>query len=97
MTTGIRQAEIAYNPVNRNMTEMNSQARSKQDKPADGPVGATDTINIKASVSEKPAIEFEPIDEEKALILSQLVATDLSRQSVGISTREGMDVLRLSI
>jgi len=94
MTTGIRQAGLEYNPMNPKMNEPNPQARSKQDKVADGPVGATDTVRITASVSEKPAIEFDPIDEEQAAILSQLVANDLNKQSVGISTLAGMDALR---
>ncbi len=94
MTTGIRQAGLGYNPMNPKMNELNSQTRSKEDKPVDGSVGTTDAVKITASVSEKPAIKFEPINEEQALILSQLVAKDLNKQSVGISTPAGMDVLR---
>jgi hypothetical protein len=94
MTTGIRQAGLEHGPMNSKMNELNPQARSKQDKVADGSVGATDTVKITASVSEKPVLKFNPIDEEQATILSQLVANDLNRQSVGISTPEGMDALR---
>jgi hypothetical protein len=94
MTTGIRQAGLEYSPMNPKMNELNPQARSKQDKAAGGFAGATDTVKITASVSEKSAIEFDPIDEEQAAILSQLVANDLNKQSLGISTLAGMDVLR---
>jgi len=94
MTTGIRQAGLEHSPMNPKMNELNPQARSKQDKVADGPVGVTDTVKITAPVSEKPVLKFDPIDEEQATILSQLVANDLNKQSVGISTPEGMDALR---
>jgi hypothetical protein len=94
MTTGIRQAGLEHSPLNPKMNELNSQARSKQDKVADGSVGVTDTVKITASVSEKPVLKFDPIDEEQATILSQLVANDLNKQSVGISAPEGMDALR---
>jgi hypothetical protein len=94
MTTGIRQAGLEHSPMNPKMNELNPQARSKQDKAADGFADATDTVKITASVSEKPVLKFDPIDEEQATILSQLVANDLNKQSVGISAPEGMDALR---
>ena len=52
------------------------------------------TVKITAKISEKPAIEFEAIDEEQANILAKLVANDLSKQPFGLSTQKGTDVLR---
>ena len=57
----------------------------------------TDTITITANISEKPAIEFEPIDEEQANILAQLVANDLSKQTFGMSSQDGIDILRSEV
>ena len=94
MTTGIRQAGLEHNPMNRKMNEPNPEAATKEEKGSDGSVGFTDTVKITARVSAKPRIAFEPMDEEKAAVLAQLVANDLNKHPAGISGSAGMDALR---
>ena len=70
------------------------QTQSEPNKEKDDSIVKTDTVKITANISEKPAIEFEPIDEEQANILAQLVANDLSKQTFGMSSQDGIDILR---
>jgi len=91
---GISQTGIDTNLINQKMMELNQETQSKTDKGKDDPVGATDTVNLTANVSERPAIKFESLDEERAIILAQLVANNLTNQPFGISTPAGTDVLR---
>ena len=91
---GISQTGIDTGLINQKMMELNQETQSKTDKGKDDPVGATDTVNLTANVSERPAIKFESLDEEQAIILAQLVANNLTNQPFGISTPAGMDALR---
>ena len=91
---GISQTEIEANLINQKMNEVKQQTQSKTDKGKDDPIVGADTVKITANVSEMPAVVFEPIDEEQAIILAQLVAYDLGRQSFGMSSRAAMDALR---
>ena len=75
-TSGISQAGIESNLINQKMNQLNQETRSKPDKGKDDPIVGADTVKIIANISEKPAIEFETIDEEQANILAQLVAND---------------------
>jgi len=93
-TSGISQAGIDSSLINQRMNELTQQPQSKPDKGKDNSTGATDIVKITANISEKPALEFEAIDEEQAIILAQLVANDLSKQSFGLSTQKGTNVLR---
>ena len=93
-TSGISQAGIDSSLINQRMNELTQQPRSKPDKGKDNSTGATDIVKITANISEKPALEFEAIDEEQANILAPLVASDLSKQSFGLSTQTGMEALR---
>ena len=60
------------------MNEAAQQTQSKTDKGKDDLILETDTVKIATNVSERSAIEFEALDEEKANILAQLVANALS-------------------
>ncbi len=91
-TSGISQTGIEANLINQKMIELNQEPQTRTEK--DDSTVLTDTVNISAKVTEKSAIEFEPIDEKQANILAQLVANDLSKQSYGMSTRTGIDALR---
>lgn len=93
-TSGISQTGIESHLINQKMNQLNQETQTKPDKGKNDPMVGTDTVKIKANISEKPAIEFEAIDEEQANILAQLVANDLSKQSFGLSTQKGTDVLR---
>ena len=93
-TSGISQTGIESNLINQKMNQLNQETQAKPDKGKDDPIVGADTVKIAANISEKPAIEFEAIDEEQANILAQLVANDLSKQPFGLSTQKGTDVLR---
>ena len=90
----ISQAGIESNLINQKMNKGPLQTQPEPNKEKDDPIVGTDTITITANISEKPPIEFEPIDEEQANILAQLVANDLSKQSYGMSSQDGIDILR---
>jgi len=95
MTTNeISQTGIESNLINQQMNEMKPKNPLRTDKGKDCVAGDTDTVKITGNISESPAIQFEAIDEEKANILVQLVANDLSRQSFGITTQTGTEALR---
>ena len=96
-TSGISQTGIESNLINQKMNQLNQETQSKPDKGKTDPTGTTDTVKITANISEKLAIEFEPIDEEQAIILAQLVANDLSKQSFGLSSQAGTEALRALI
>ena len=96
-TSSISQAGIDSNLINQKINELSQGTQSKSDTEKVGPIGGTDTVKITANISEKPAIAFEPIDEEQANILAQLVANDLNTQSFGMSTQTGIDALRAFI
>ena len=93
-TGGITQTGIESNLIHQKMNELNQEPRTRTEKGKVDSTGTTDTVNITTKVSEKPNIEFEPIDEKQAGILAQLVANDLSKQSYGMSTGTGLDALR---
>ena len=93
-TIDISQAGIESNLINQKMNKGPLQTQPEPNKEKDDPIVRTDTVKITANISEKPAIEFEPIDEEQANILAQLVANDLSKQSYGMSSQDGIDILR---
>ena len=80
----ISQTGIESNLINQKMDKGPLQTQPEPNKEKDDPIAKTDTVKITANISEKPAIGFEPIDEEQANILAQLVANDLSKQSYGM-------------
>jgi hypothetical protein len=95
MTTGsITQAGIESNLIHQKMNELNQEPRTRTEKGKEESNQPTDTVNLTVKSSEKPNLEFEPIDEKQADILAQLVANDLSKQSYGMSTQTGIDALR---
>ncbi len=95
MTTGsITQTGIDSNLIHQKMNELNQEPRTRTEKGKEETNQPTDTVNLTAKSSEKPNLEFEPIDEKQAAILAQLVANDLSKQSYGMSTQTGIDALR---
>jgi hypothetical protein len=93
-TIDISQTGIESNLINQKVNKGPLQTQPEQIKKKDDPIVGADTVKITANISEKPAIEFEPIDEEQANILAQLVANDLSKQSYGMSSQDGIDILR---
>ena len=90
----ISQTGIESNLINQKMNKGPLQTQPEPNEEKDDPIARTDTVKITANISERPAIEFEPIDEEQANILAQLVANDLSKQSFGMSSQDGIDILR---
>ena len=93
-TIDISQTGIESNLINQKVNKGPLQTQPEPDKEKDDPIARTDTVKITANISEKAAIEFESIDEEQANILAQLVANDLSKQSYGMSSQDGIDILR---
>ena len=93
-TIDISQTGIESNLINQKMNKGPLQTQPEPNKEKDDPIVGTDTVKITANISGKPAIEFESIDEEQANILAQLVANDLSKQSFGMSSQAGIDILR---
>ena len=93
-TIDISQTEIESNLINQKINKGPLQTQPEPDKEKDDPIARTDTVKITANISEKAAIEFESIDEEQANILAQLVANDLSKQSFGMSSQDGIDILK---
>ena len=90
----ISQTGIESNLINQKINKGPLQTQPEPDKEKDDPIARTDTVKITANISEKAAIEFESIDEEQANILAQLVANDLSKQSFGMSSQDGIDILK---
>lgn len=98
MTTGgISQTGIQSNLINQQMNELKQQNQFKPDKDKDDAIVGTDTVKVTANIEDKPAIEFNAINEEDAIILAELVAYDLSKQSIGMSTEAGTEALRALI
>ena len=93
-TIDISQTGIESNLINQKVNKGPLQTQSEPNKEKDGPIVGTDTVTITTNFSEKPAIEFEPIDEEQANVIAQWVANDLSKQSFGMSSQDGIDILR---
>ena len=93
-TIDISQTGIESNLINQKMNKGPLQTQPQPNKEKDDPIVGTDTVKITANISEKPTIEFESIDEEQANILAQLVANDFSKQSFGMSSQAGIDILR---
>jgi len=92
-TSGISQTGIQPNLLNPQMNELKQQNQLKPDKDKDEALKATDTVQITFNIADKLAIEFDPISEEDAINLTELVAQDLSKQSLGISTQAGTEAL----
>ena len=90
----ISQTGIESNLINQKINKGPLQTQPEPDKEKDDPIARTDTVKITANISEKAAIEFESMDEEQANILAQLVANDLSKQSFGMSSQDGIDILK---
>jgi hypothetical protein len=93
-TIDISQTGIESNLINQKMNKGPLQTQPEPNKEKDDPIVGTDSVKITANISEKAAIEFEPIDEEQANSIAQLVANDLSKQSYGMSGQDGIDILR---
>ena len=93
-TIDISQTGIESNLINQKINKGPLQTQPEPDKEKDDPIARTDTVKITANISEKAAIEFESMDEEQANILAQLVANDLSKQSFGMSSQDGIDILK---
>ena len=93
-TSSISQTGIQSNLINQQMNELKQQNQFKPDKDKDDAVRGTDTVQVTANIADKPAIEFDAINEEDAIVLAQLVANDLSKQSFGMSTHAGTEALR---
>ena len=93
-TSGISQTGIQSNLVNQQMNELKQQTQFKAEKGKGDSPREIDIVKITANITDSPAMEFDALNEEDALILSQLVANDLGRQSFGMSTQAGMEALK---
>ena len=93
-TSAISQTGIQPTLVNPQMNELNQQNQLKPDKDKNESFKTTDTVQISFNISDKPAIESDPINEEDAVILAQLAAKDIAKESYGMSTQAGTEVLR---
>lgn len=98
-TSGISQTGIQFNLVNQQMNanELKQQNQFKPDKGIDDAIKGTDSVQVTANIADKPAIEFDAINEEDAINLTELVAQDLSKQSFGMSIQGGTEALRTLI
>jgi len=95
--SGISQTGIQSNLINQQMNELKQQNQFKTDNGKDDAIRVSDSVQVTANTADKPAIEFNTINEEDAIILAELVAQDLSKQSFGISTQAGTEALRALI
>ncbi len=91
---GVSQTGTEMSLVQQKLMEASQGAQPKMEKEKEASERATDTVDLLTKAMEKPAIEFESLDEDEAGILAQLVAENLTNQSFGISTPAGTDVLR---
>ena len=96
-TIGVYQAGIDSNLKNQWTNELTQQTQPKPEKGKNDSAEIADTVKITANISEKPDLEFEAINEEQANILAQLVAADLSKQSLGLSSQAGTEALKAFI
>ena len=96
-TSGISQTGIQSNLINQQMNALKQQNQFKPDKDKDDAIRGSDTVQVTGNILNKRAIEFNAINEEEAIILAELVAQDLSKQSFGISTQAGTEALRALI
>ena len=92
-TSGISQTGIQPNLVNPQMNELKQQNQFKPDIDKNDAVRDTDTVKITANIADKPAIEYDAINEEEAINLTEVVVQALSKQSLGISTQAGTEAL----
>lgn len=96
-TSSISQTGIQFNLVNQQMNELKQQNQFKPDKGIDDAIKDTDSVQVTPNIADKPAIEFDAINEEDAINLTELVAQDLSKQSFGMSIQGGTEALRTLI
>ncbi len=92
-TNGISQSGLETGFMTQKMNESMQQTKSQQEQGSSQTSGA-DTVNINAKTTEKPILEFDPLDEKKADILAELIAAELTNRPFGIATQAGTDVLR---
>jgi len=93
-TSGISQAGMQPQLINQGINEVKQQSQFKPEVEKEDSGKNVDTVNISVNITNKPAIEFDPINEEEAINLAQLAAKDITNQAFGMSTQGTTDALR---
>ena len=93
-TSGILQTGMQPQLINQRIDEVKQQGQFKPEVEKEDSGKNVDTVNISVNITNKPAIEFDPINEEEAINLAQLAAKDITNQAFGMSTQGTTDALR---
>ena len=93
-TSGISQAGMQPQLINQGINEVKQQSQFKPEVEKEDSGKNADTVKISVNITNKPAIEFDPINEEEAINLAQLAAKDITNQAFGMSTQGTTDALR---
>ena len=93
-TSGISQSGMQPHLINKGINEVKQQGQFKPEVEKEDSGRNVDTVKISVNITNKPAIEFDPINEEEAINLAQLVAKDLMDQAFGMSTQGTTDAFR---
>ncbi len=93
-TNGITPTLIGSNLIDRKMNSFNRESIGNPEREKENSADPKDTVRITAGFSKSLEIEYEPMDEEQAHMLTQLVAKDLSEQSATLSGHGELEVLR---
>jgi hypothetical protein len=93
-TSGISQAGTQPELINQGINVVKQQGQSKPEVEKEDSGKNSDTAKISVNLTNKPVIEFDPISEDEAVILAQLVANDIKNQAFGMSTRGVTDTFR---
>ena len=93
-TSGISQTGMQPQLINQRIDEVKQQGQFKPEVEKEDSGKNTDTVKISVNITNKPAIEFDPINEEEAINLAQSVANDIKNQAFGMSTQGTADAMR---
>ena len=93
-TNGISETGIQPHLIRQQMNELEQQNPANPDKGKETAIEPADTVSLTAGIWGKELMEIDAIEEEDARVLSQLAASSLVKQSLGLSTGTGIEALR---
>jgi hypothetical protein len=93
-TSGILQTGMQPQLINQRIDEVKQQGQFKPEVEKEDSSKNTDTVTISVNITNKPTIEFDPINEAEAINLAQSVSNDIIDQAFGMSTQGTTDALR---
>ena len=80
--------------INQGNNEVKQEGQFKPEVEKEDTGKNSDTVIISVNLTNKPVIELDPITEDEAVNLAQLVANDIRNQASWMSTQGATDVLR---